>query len=109
MSKITVKKAFNLTEEEFTEMLEKEERLSEEPFVDKALEQFVRKPKEDNLYVEPNYKVSYWAMIILFSIMCIISFIGGILGSMESYVAFPIVLLCLIGIIISGIALKKLY
>ena len=42
--------AFGITEEKFKDMLEKQQRLSKEPYDDKALEQFVRKPKKLNLY-----------------------------------------------------------
>lgn len=46
--RITVKKALEMSEEEFQQMLEEQERTK--PFEDKALEQFVRKPEESNLY-----------------------------------------------------------
>lgn len=107
MSRITMEKAKNMSTEEFSKLVEEAEQESSEVFEDKALEQFVRKSDESDLNVGPNYKISYWAMIILFSIIGIFSFIYGILGSMEAYVAFPIVILCLIGIIISFTALKK--
>lgn len=107
MSKITIEKAKNMSTEEFSKLVEDAERESSEAFEDKALEQFVRKPNEAGLSVEPNYKISYFAMLILFSIIGIVSFIYGILGSMEAYVAFPIAILCLIGIIISSTALKS--
>lgn len=108
MSRITVKEALNMTTEEFKKMSVDLERSSADE-VDKALEQFVRKLEEGKLSVNSNYKVSYLTIIILFSIMCIASFIGGILGSMEVYVAFPIVVLCLVGIFISAVTLRNLF
>lgn len=41
----TERLAFGITEEKFKDMLEKQQRLSKEPYDDKALEQFVRKQK----------------------------------------------------------------
>lgn len=108
MSRITVKEALNMTTEEFKKMSVDLERSSDDE-VDKALEQFVRKPEEGKLSVNSNYKVSYLTIIIIFSIMCIASFIGGILGSMEVYVAFSIVVLCLVGIFISVASLRNLF
>ena len=46
----TERLAFGITEEKFKDMLKKQERLSKEPYDDKALERFVRKLKKLNLY-----------------------------------------------------------
>lgn len=107
MCRITMEEAKNISTEEFIKLLEEAEREPLETFEDEALRQFVRKPNKSSLSVELNYKISYWVIIIVFSVIGISSFIGGILGSMEAYVAFPIAVLSLIGIIISSTSLKS--
>lgn len=96
----TEKKAFGLTEEKFCRMMEEQERLSKESFADEALEQFVKGPEKSNLY----YKViSTTHFILLFFLFCVIftvSVISSLKGTMEDYVAVPIALLSMIGIVI---------
>ena len=103
----TERLAFGMTEEKFKDMLEKQERLSKEPYDDKALEQFVRKPKKSNLYDKIKLVVDFILLFFLFIVICVISVISSVKGSMEVYVAVPIAFLSIIGIIILVIDTKK--
>lgn len=63
----TEKTAFGMSEEKFQQMLEEQER--SETFEDKALEQFVRKPEESNLY---DKFISITHFFLLFFLLCVI-------------------------------------
>ncbi len=86
---------------------EEQERLHEEPFEDKALEQFVRSPKESNLYYT---FISVSHFFLLFFILCIIfsySVIGCTKGWIEPLAAIPIVFLSITGIVVLATDTKK--
>ena len=105
------KAAFCLAEEEFYKILEQKRSQENSSFEDPALEQFVKEPTEsetDLLLKVQKISVSI-SCFILFAIMLIFSTIGGLRGSMEQYVAFPISILSLIGlfILIKDVANKK--
>ena len=93
----TEKTAFELSKEEFQQMLEKQER--SKPLEDEALEQFVKKPKKLNLYDKIISSVDF---ILLFFLFCVI-FIFSIVSNGKTtkpYVAIPIAILSIIGIIL---------
>lgn len=95
--RMTVKKAL--------EMSEAQEQ--SESFEDKALEQFVRKPEETNLY---NKFISVSHFFLLFFLLCVIcacSIISSTKGWMEPFVAIPIAFLSMIGIVVLAIDAKK--
>lgn len=101
----TEKTAFGMLEEEFQQMLGEQER--SEPFEDKALEQFVRKPKESNLYDTFISITHYFLLFFLLCFICACSIISSTKGWMEPYVAVPIAILSMIGIVILAIDTKK--
>lgn len=103
--RITVKKALEMSEEEFQQMLEEQERTK--PFEDKALEQFVRKPEESNLYDKFISVTHFFLLFFLLCVICSCSIIGSTKGSMEPYVAVPIAILSMIGIVMLAIDAKK--
>jgi hypothetical protein len=96
-----------MTEEKFKDMLNKQERLSKEPYDDKTLEQFVRKPKKLNLYDKIKSVVDFILLFFLFVVICVVSVISSVKGAMEVYVAVPIAFLSIIGIIILVIDTKR--
>lgn len=98
---------FGMTEEKFKDMLEKQERLSKEPYDNSALEQFVRKPKQSNLYDRIKSVVDFILLFFLFIVICVVSVISSVLGTMEVYVAVPIAFLSMVGIIILVIDTRK--
>ena len=81
-----------------------EEKRSQEnsSFEDSALEQFLEEPTESetNLWLKIQEISVSISCSILFAIMLIFSIVGGVRGSMEPYVAFPIFILSLIGLFI---------
>ena len=97
----TEKTAFGMSKEEFQQMLEEQER--SEPFEDKALEQFVRKPKESNLLSKIDKIISSVNFILLFLLLCII-FTVSVVSTAKS---IPIAILSMIGIIILIIEAKR--
>ena len=103
----TERLAFGMTEEKFKDMLEKQERLSKEPYDDNALEQFVRKPKKSNFYDKIKSVVDFILLFFLFIVICVVSVISSVKGAMEVYVAVPIALLSMVGIIILVIDTRK--
>lgn len=96
----TDKIAFGLTEEEFYKMMKEQERLSKESFKDKTLEQFVKEPKKSNLYDKVVSTTNFILLFFLFCVICTASVISSFKGTMEDYVAVPIALLSMIGIVI---------
>lgn len=90
------KTAFEMSKEEFNQMLEEQERLSKEPHEDKALEQFVRKPEESNLSSKTDKIISSVNFILLFFLFCAI-FTASVVSNSKN---IPIALLSMIGIII---------
>lgn len=103
----TERLAFGMTKEEFKDMLEKQERLSKEPYDDNALEQFVRKPKKSNLYDKIKSVVDFILLFFLFIVIGVVSVISNVTGTMEVYVAVPIAFLSMVGIIILVIDTRK--
>ncbi len=101
----TEKIAFEMSEEKFQQMLEEQER--SETFEDKALEQFVRKPEESNLYDKFISITHFFLLFFLLCVICACSIIGSTKGWMEPYVAVPIAILSMIGIVILAIDAKK--
>ena len=61
----TEKTAFEISKEEFQQMLEKQER--SKPLEDEALEQFVKKPKKLNLYDKIISSVDFILLFFLLS------------------------------------------
>ncbi len=103
--RMTLKEALEMPEGEFQQRLEEQER--SEPFENKALEQFVRKPEESNLY-DKFISVAHFFLLFLFCVICVCSIISSIKGWMEPYVAVFIVTLSLIGgIVILAIDARK--
>ena len=101
----TEKNSFQeMSEKEFQQILEEQERLYEEPFVDEALEEFVRKPEELNLFISVTH---FFPLFFLFCVICACSIISGIKGWMEPFVAVPIAFLSMIGIVVLAIDAKK--
>ena len=96
----TEKTAFGLTEEKFCGIMEEQERLSKESFEDEALEQFVKEPEKSNLYDKDVSTTNFILLIFLFCVICTVSVISSLKGAMEDYVAVPIALLSMIGIVI---------
>ena len=96
-----------MREEKFKDMLEKQERLSKETYDNSALEQFVRKPKQSNLYYRIKSVVDFILLFFLFIVICVVSVISSVLGTMEVYVAVPIAFLSMVGIIILVIDTRK--
>ena len=92
----TEKTAFGISKEEF----EKTNRLLDESFEDEALKKFVKKPEELSPFDKFKIKLDFFLIFFLFAIIFLASIIGGLTNSMEAYVAFPIAILCLIGIVI---------
>lgn len=103
--RITAKKALEMSEEEFQQMLKEQER--SEPFEDEALGQFVRKPEESNLYDKFISVTHFFLLFFLLCVICACSVISATKGWMESYVAAPIAVLSMIGIVILAIDAKK--
>lgn len=103
----TERLAFGITEEKFKDMLKKQERLSKEPYDDKALEQFVRKPKKLNLYDKIKSVVDFILLFFLFIVICVVSVISSVKGAMEVYIVVPIAFLSIIGIIILVMDTRK--
>lgn len=96
----TEKTAFGLTEEKFCGIMEEQERLSKESFEDEALEQFVKEPEKSNLYDKGVSTTNFILLFFLFCVICTDSVISSFKGTMEDYVAVPIALLSMIGIVI---------
>lgn len=96
----TEKTAFGLTEEKFCGIMEEQERLSKESFEDEALEQFVKEPEKSNLYDKVVSTTNFILLFFLFCVICTVSVISSSKGAMEDYVAVPIALLSMIGIVI---------
>ena len=96
----TEKTAFGLTEEKFCGIMEEQERLSKESFEDEALEQFVKEPEKSNLYDKVVSTTNFILLFFLFCVICTASVISSLKGAMEDYVAIPIALLSMIGIVI---------
>ena len=71
-------------------------------FEDKALEKFIKTPSS-----RTKLKLDLFLMFILFTIIFLGSIIGGVRGGMEAYVAFPVAILALIGILIVLKDVKK--
>lgn len=94
----TTRTAFGMSEEEFREMLEKTQR--EDSFEDKALEQFVRNPKELSLCDKIKSKVDFALLIFLYGVIFSTSIIGVVNENMEAYSGIPIAILAVIGIYI---------
>lgn len=94
----TKKTAFAMSEEEFQQILQEQER--SEPFDDKALEKFVRKPKELSLYDKFISVTNFFLLFFLLYVICACSIISSIKGCMEPFVAVPIAFLCMIGIVV---------
>lgn len=103
--RMTVKKALEMPEEEFQQMLKEQER--SEPFEDKALEQFVKKPEKSNLYDKFISVTHFFLLFFLLCVICSCSIISSTKGWMEPYVAVPIAILSMIGIVILAIDAKK--
>lgn len=101
----TEKTAFGMSEEEFQQMLEEQER--SEPFKDKALEQFVRKPEESNLYDKFISVTHFFLLFFLLCVICTCSIISSTKGWMESFVVALIAVLSMIGIVMLAIVAKK--
>lgn len=96
----TEKTAFGVSEEHFKQILEEQERLSNETFEDEALKKFVKEPEELTPFDKFKIKLNFVSIFFLFLVIFLSSIIGGITNSMEAYVAFPIAILCLIGFVI---------
>lgn len=96
--RITVKTALKMSEEE-------QER--SETFEDKALEQFVKKPEESNLYDKIISCMHFFLLFFLFCVICACSIINSTKGWTEPYVAVPIAILSIVGIVILAIDVKK--
>lgn len=103
----TEKTAFGLTEEKFCGIMEEQERLSKESFEDEALEQFVKEPEKSNLYDKVVSTTNFILLFFLFCVICTVSVISNSKGAMEDYVAVPIALLSMIGIVILIKDVKK--
>ena len=105
--RMTEKTAFEMSEEEFQQMLKEQERSYKETFKDETLEQFVKKPEELNLY---DKFISFTHFFLLFFLLCIIcaySIISSTKGWMEPFVSVPIAFLSMIGIVVLAIDTKK--
>lgn len=100
--KSTRKTAFGLDKEEFFNLKEEINIADGDSFEDKALEKFIKKPNS-----RTKLKLDLFFMFILFTIIFLGSIIGGVRGGMEAYVAFPVAILALIGIIIIVNDVKK--
>lgn len=96
----TEKTAFGLTEKKFCRIMEEQERLSKESFEDEALEKFVKEPEKSNLYDKVVSATNFILLFFLFCVIFAVSVISSSKGEMEFYVAVPIALLSMIGIII---------
>ena len=97
--------SIGMSKEGFSKMLEEYERNNS--FEDPAHEQFVRKPEKSNLLDNVVSKSNSILLFFLFCVICAVSIISGSKGTMEPYVAAPIAVLSMIGIIIIAKDAKK--